>query len=490
MTTSPLTRRAFLASVTSAALIVGFNPRNRSWITRTEAAQPGWDQLPKLDGALLLDETSRNALATDGGQYFHRVPLAVLRPLSNEDIVKTVQFANAHKLKVAVRGQGHSQYGQTLVEGGIVIDSSTLNAVKMPAPGTVDTQAGATWNHVTRVTLAKGLTPPAMGNTMTLSVGGILSVGGWSNSSHLYGSVADTVQELDVVTGDGRLGTCSRQRDAELFDMVLAGMGQCALIVGARIRLVSAPGFVTRRNLVYDDLKAALADGKQLTARGTCEHLSCTAIRERDGAWSFAIEVGKFHDSSSPVAWDVLTAGLKFKSASTPTTASYADYLQREAASNATIREARKKNPVHAAFLTMFIPASAADDFLARILATPQETAGAFRIAPVMFDTRKFGRPMFKLPGEDITLVLWMFRTVRKGDVAGYTALMETNRAMLERMRAAGGKAYPPQVPYSSRAEWEEHYGPDTWRRLLTAKKTYDPNGILTPGPGMFVAKS
>jgi FAD/FMN-containing dehydrogenase len=107
-----------------------------------------------------------------------------------------------------------------------------------------------------------------------------------------------------------------------------------------------------------------------------------------------------------------------------------------------------------------------------------------------MFDTRRFTRPMFKLPGEDIALVLWMFRTVRKGDVAGYTALMETNRAMLERMRAAGGKAYPPQVPYSSRPEWEAHYGPDTWRRLLTAKKTYDPNGILTPGPGMFDAKS
>jgi FAD/FMN-containing dehydrogenase len=142
--TTPLTRRAFLASVTSAALIVGFNPRTRSWITRAHAAQPGWDQLPKLDGALLLDETSRNALASDGGQYFHRVPLAVLRPLSTEDIVKTVQFANTHALKVAVRGQGHSQYGQTLVEGGIVIDSSTLNAVKMAGSGAVDTQAGAT----------------------------------------------------------------------------------------------------------------------------------------------------------------------------------------------------------------------------------------------------------------------------------------------------------------------------------------------------------
>lgn len=195
-----LTRREFVRSVsaTSAALIVGFNPRSRSWITAAQADQPGWEQLPKLDGLLLLDETSRKAMSTDGGRYFHRVPRAVLRPRSTEDIAKIVQFANAQALKVAMRGQGHSQYGQTLVEGGIVIDSSTLNGVKVTGSGTVDTQAGATWNDVTRATLARGLTPPAMGNTMTLSVGGILSVGGWSNSSHLFGSVADTVQELDL----------------------------------------------------------------------------------------------------------------------------------------------------------------------------------------------------------------------------------------------------------------------------------------------------
>ncbi len=30
---------------------------------------------------------------------------------------------------------------------------------------------------------------------------------GFSNSSHIHGGIVDTVQELDVVTGDGRLLT-------------------------------------------------------------------------------------------------------------------------------------------------------------------------------------------------------------------------------------------------------------------------------------------
>src|SRR5205807_1768829 len=118
----------------------------------------------------------------------------------------------------------HSQYGQTLVDAGIVIDSSTLNAVRVLDRSTVSTQAGASWNDVTKATLRRQLTPPAMGNTMTLSVGGILSAGGISNRSHLFGAVIDTVKELDVVTGEGRLMTCSPRQNRKLFEMVLGGM--------------------------------------------------------------------------------------------------------------------------------------------------------------------------------------------------------------------------------------------------------------------------
>ena len=53
-----------------------------------------------------------------------------------QDIAKLVQFANREGLKVAMRGQGHSFFGQTQVEGGVVIDSSSLNAVRIVKSGT------------------------------------------------------------------------------------------------------------------------------------------------------------------------------------------------------------------------------------------------------------------------------------------------------------------------------------------------------------------
>lgn len=59
----------------------------------------------------------------------------MLKPGSAQDIVKLVQFANRYGLKVAVRGQGHAMFGQAQVDEGVVIDSSTLNSVRIMNAG-------------------------------------------------------------------------------------------------------------------------------------------------------------------------------------------------------------------------------------------------------------------------------------------------------------------------------------------------------------------
>src|SRR6516165_4751488 len=74
-----LSRRRFTKLAIGAA-IVGFNPDERSWVTRANDTARPFDRLPRLDGALLLDEESRRAIAIDQGNLFHRVPAAVLRP--------------------------------------------------------------------------------------------------------------------------------------------------------------------------------------------------------------------------------------------------------------------------------------------------------------------------------------------------------------------------------------------------------------------------
>src|SRR5262249_29078868 len=97
------------------------------------------------------------------------------------DIAKLVQFANRQGLKVAMRGQGHSFFGQTQVAGGVVVDSSSLNAIRIVKSGTgmtAEIGAGSKWHTVLISANAQKLTVPVITDTF-LSVGGTISTGGF-----------------------------------------------------------------------------------------------------------------------------------------------------------------------------------------------------------------------------------------------------------------------------------------------------------------------
>ena len=395
--------------------------------------------------------------------------------------MKTVRFANTHRLHVAMRGRGHSQYGQTLVDEGIVIDSASLNAVTVHAPDIVYAQAGASWDDVTHSTVAYGLTPPALGDTMSLSVGGILSAGGIGNTSHRFGAVVDNVAELDVVTGAGDLVTCSPDRNRELFDLTLGGMGQCALIVGARLRLVPSPAWVVRRDLQYSSLTTFLADLRAVATAGLADHVGALVTsRGAGGGWRFTINVGRF--SATPdVDFAPIEAGLRFESRGEPVPLAYASYLHREDARNAALTSAARATPMRMLSLTMFLPGSISEEFLTKLLARPGNTAGINRFSLYMLPTQKLNRPMLVLPREELTFTIFLLRNVPVAEQARYTEMVSTVRTLVAEMRDAGGKAYPPYAPFYSSSDWAAHYGPAA-HRLAEGIRQFDPGNILTPG--------
>jgi cytokinin dehydrogenase len=490
--TQRVSRRNFLkwAAASGGISVAGFDPARRSWVPLAQAKGRSFEDAPKLDGALLLDEASCRAIAVDKSDLFHQIPVAVLRPGSVRDVVATVQYANRHSLKVAIKGEGHSQYGQTQARGGIAIDSRTLNAVQLRGKSAIDAQPGALWADVAKATLPEGLTPPVYPATcMALTVGGTLSVGGIGNTSHRLGAQVDTVTELDVVTGDGRLVTCSPDHESELFEMVLAGLGQCGLIVRARIPAQAAPTHIALQELVYRDLDRYLVDQGRLAADGRFDSLRGNARRNAAGQWTFTVEGGKFFSAAEAPDLTPLTAGLRFDSAAAPTRMTYRDYLFRfEAQAAATFATARPR-----AFVTMWVPASTTKEFVSSILALPPEAAMLGRVAGseqfsfYPLNTRRFTRPLFKVPAEEQVFAVWQFRSAPSDDRAAVAALSAGNRELLARMNAAGGKRYSPYTGVlMSPEEWAAHFGADTWRRLSAAKRKFDPANVLSPGARMF----
>ncbi|NOK72767.1 MAG: FAD-binding protein, partial [Chloroflexi bacterium AL-N5] len=147
-----VSRRSFIKTIAAGAVIVGFDPINRSWVT-TAAAAPAFTRIPHLDGVLRRDDAALTAAADDFGHIVSHRPVAVLEPGSVQDIVNMVRFARKHRLRIAGRGQGHSTYGQPQVEAGIVIDMNTLNTIHTIGTDHAVVDAGVLWSQLLQAAL-------------------------------------------------------------------------------------------------------------------------------------------------------------------------------------------------------------------------------------------------------------------------------------------------------------------------------------------------
>ncbi|MDX3382346.1 FAD-binding protein [Streptomyces niveiscabiei] len=482
MTPTP-SRRTLLQGLAAGTAVVAFDPLTRSWAATADSA---FAQVPPLDGTLLTDPASLAAAADDYGHIVHRTPAAVLRPGSVDDVVAMIRFCNTHTIDVAPRGQGHGTFGQAQVPDGVIIETTPLNHIGTPENGTVTVGAGALWIDVLRAMLRHGLTPPVFTDYIELSVGGTLSVGGIGGQTHRHGAQVDNVLALDVVTGAGELVHCSPARRADLFHAVLAGLGQCAVIVSATLRLVPAPTAATVRHylLPYTDLDTFLADQRTLTRERRFDYVEGQVTADKNGAFTAYVLEAVSYDAEVPES--TLLAGLSYDAAGVQrTTPTYFDFVNRVG----PVAEELKKSGVWAyahPWLNLLIPGDRTAEVTREILAgVTAADVGAGLILLYPLDRARLRTPLLPMPDDPVPYLFAILAATPPADTATVDRLLAANRAAYDTTAAAGGTQYPVgSIPFRPR-DWRTHFGA-AWPQLAAAKRTYDPKGVLVPGQGIF----
>ena len=473
-----ISRREFgkrLAGVASGAALLGLQPSCTSLAPSLPMGQLLRNDLTDLSGILHFGEAERQAAADDFGHIVHRMPIAVLKPGSIEDVVKLVRFANQRGLKVAMRGNGHAWFGQAQVDAGVVIDSSTLNSVRVIEVGgrpAIEAGPGALWGAVYDAAYARKLRPP-VSVPYFLSVGGTISTGGFHAETWREGFQVDHVLELQVVTGYGQLVTCSDERNGDLFNAVLAGMGQCGIIVKTVMALVPAPTHVLSLVLSYADWQAAIADLTLLVNDGRFNDLDGSTAVRPDGGFTFNLLCGAFYDAPKSPPESQLLAGLRF-AAKRARVMTYAEYYRRTPLATA---------PLPRPYLLVCLPASKSVEYGNRVLATPAEFAFSTQLFSV-WKTSNIKRPLARMPKEDLA-VRFQLQRRPPASFTDIDSLLAMNRTLYERARDMGGtRLTTPAIPFSQ-ADWIQYYGP-VWESFRNAKQRFDPSNVLTPGHGMF----
>jgi len=483
-------RRNFLRGVAAAALVVGFDTRLRGWVTARELVAGVPRSLaadfPAFDGSLLTDDASLDAAADDFGHFVHRRPVAVLQPGSVNDVVRMVQFARANQIQVAARGQGHSTQGQDQALAGVVIEMSALAQVQEINSTSALVGGGTRWLDLLAETVPQGLTPPVLVDFLELTVGGTLSVGGIGSQAFRYGPQVDNVLELQVVTGEGELVTCSPTQQPRLFDAVRAGLGQFAVIVSARVRLVAAPPSARLYHALYGAVAPFLADLQRLIDDGRFDTVQGFASPDGAGGWVFLLEVSKYFSAGHEPDDAALLSGLSFiPGTQSSQDMSYFDYLNRLAPTVAFLRQIGAWFVPHP-WVNLFVPSSTAADFIGGTLAAlnPDDVGqGPVLIYP--FNRPLFRAPFLRVPDESHFFVFSLLRNALPPTPERTAQLVAANRQLFDAATAAGGKRYPIDSVPMTRHDWQQHFQP-AWGEFVSAKHIYDPGDVLTPGQGIF----
>jgi FAD/FMN-containing dehydrogenase len=200
-----------------------------------------------LQGYAQTSASSDGVVVNDVHSRLNETRVArVIHPTSVREVQSAIRQAKAEGKAVSIAGGRHAMGGQQFGEGTLLLDTSRLNRVLNfdAAGGTLDVQAGIRWpellEYLDRTQQGKavqwGIRQKQTGADR-LSIGGALSANAHGRGLRFKPMIGD-VESFRLVDANGRLVTCSRTQNPELFRLAIGGYGLFGVITDVRLRLM------------------------------------------------------------------------------------------------------------------------------------------------------------------------------------------------------------------------------------------------------------
>lgn len=167
-----------------------------------------------------------------------RPSLMAVAAESASDVAAAVDVAREHRLRLVVKGGGHSYFGNSNAANSLLLWTRRMDSVELhdsfvlrdAPPGTAgepaaSVGAGAIWGRVYDAVAVKGGRYIQGGGCLTVGVAGFAQGGGFGSLSKQFGTGAGNLLEAEVVTADGQVRIANRYRDPDLFFALRGGGG-------------------------------------------------------------------------------------------------------------------------------------------------------------------------------------------------------------------------------------------------------------------------
>jgi FAD/FMN-containing dehydrogenase len=155
-----------------------------------------------------------------------------------EDVAAAVNFGRDNKLRLVIKGGGHSYQGTSDCGDSLLIWTRSMNDIVLhdtfvaqgcvgkaaPQPA-VTLDAGVVWMHAYDAVTTKAHRYVQGGGCATVGVAGLIQSGGFGSFSKNYGTAAGGLLEAEIVTADGQIRIANACSNPDLFWAIKGGGG-------------------------------------------------------------------------------------------------------------------------------------------------------------------------------------------------------------------------------------------------------------------------
>ena len=179
-----------------------------------------------------------------------------------------------------------------------------------PAAGWIEAEGMVTYEALAAACLARGVMPAVVPQLKTITLGGAVAGVGIESSSHRYGLVHDTVLELDVLLGDGRVLTCTRTNEhADLFFGFANSYGTLGYALRVKAKAVPVKPYVRLEHLAFSSPQDFFAELERRLRAGEADFVDGTVFNEN----KLFISLGKLADTA-PYTSDYTYENIYYRS--------------------------------------------------------------------------------------------------------------------------------------------------------------------------------
>jgi FAD/FMN-containing dehydrogenase len=228
-----------------------------------------------------------------------------------EKLIAELAAARARGVAVGLRKSTSNLFRHRDQRGARKIDVRRFNRVlhvdkeRMAA----DVEGMTTYAALVDETLRYGLLPAVTPQLKTITVGGAVSGLGIESSSFRFGLVHETVDEMEILLGDGRIIVCSRSKNEDLFHGFPNSYGTLGYVLRLKIRLIPA-----KRNVHLTHTRFSEPNGYFARIAELCEHKSVDYLDGTIfGKNEMYVTAGEFSDAA-PYVSDYTYMGIYYRS--------------------------------------------------------------------------------------------------------------------------------------------------------------------------------